>query len=108
MNAHVASPPKNAVPQLRLVNASIVGAAFEIRIRATWEDRAGMPQDRDVSVLFTHAPRPRVEFPHVASDAGASLGDDQLDVLVRNRARVIVAWLDASISWSDFRKRGRR
>ena len=107
-NARVSG--SRTAPRFRLLDASIVRSAFEVRFRATWAEcqTEDVPPDRNVSARIVLAPSPRVDFPHIGSDEGESLGNDQLDALVRERASAIVAILDASTRWAAFRKGTRR
>ena len=99
------------MPRLRLLGASVVRGAFEIRFCAIWAEpkvEIAVQGGRDVSVIVALLPRPRVEFPHLQSHEGESLGDERLDAYVRERAALVVAYLDASVNWAVYRRRAHK
>jgi len=103
------TPGRRELPQLKLLGGSAARGAFEIRMRAIWAgDAAGeQARERDLSVRIVISPRPNVHFPHIASDEGESLGDEQLDRMAKKRALEILAFLDAASRWGEFRRRAR-
>jgi len=78
------------------------GDRFELVFRATSGDDV-----RLVTVAVSVGNRRRVEFPNLAGEGGESLGSDDLDASVRERAEQVAALLDAAVAWSGFTRRRR-
>jgi hypothetical protein len=85
-----------------LVDHVAAANRFEIRFRAELPDEM-----RLVSVLVPRGPGPSlVSFPHASSEAGQSLGSDELDRAVCERAASCVNFFEAASEFARWRENG--
>lgn len=79
------------------------GQTFEL------EFAVDLPEPRIASALAHRGGN--VSFPHGVAEAGQTLGDPDLDELLCDRARQVLALINASHAWSAYtnpRRRSRR